>query len=182
MKTKILAGLILVSFLTAAGFASLKTTIIYETHPLSVDPNGPARWQYTYDVTNINLTRPIVEFTIWFDYGLYDNLSIETADPRAGDWDEIVIQPEPVLKDDGYYDAKTGVWKRGIGIGQTVSDFSVSFDWLGVGQPGSQLYDIIDPLTLETIDSGQTIPEPATLLLLGLGTLGLRRKRWPRIQ
>jgi len=67
MKTRILAGLILVFFLTAAGFASLKTTIIYETRPLSVDPNGPARWQYNYDVTNISLTPPIEEFTAWFN-------------------------------------------------------------------------------------------------------------------
>lgn len=174
MKTKILAGLILVFFLTAAGFASLKTTIIYETRPLSGDPNGPARWQYTYDVTNISLTKPIVEFTIWFDYGLYENLAIETPATPAG-WDQIVWQPEPVLLDDGGYDAK-GLG-AGIGVGQRVSGFALSFDWLGVSEPGPQFYEIIDPATLETIDSGMTIPEPATLLLLGLGGLFLRRRQ-----
>ncbi len=80
------------------------------------------------------------------------------------------------MKDDGAYDALTT--NSGIGIGVTVSDFSVSFDWLGVGEPGAQFYEIIDPVTFETIDSGITIiPEPGTLLLLSIGGLALLRRR-----
>jgi len=45
----------------------------------------------------------------------------------------------------------------------------------GVGEPGSQYYEIIDPVTFETIEDGYTIPEPGTLLLLGLGGFVLRR-------
>ena len=157
-------------FFTCAVFALPVTEIQYEATDLGSD-----RWQYSYDVTNISLTGAIEEFTIWFDFDLYDNLSIETTDPPSSDWDEIVIQPEPVLSDDGYYDALgLGV---GIGIGERVSGFSVSFDWLGGGEPGSQFYEIIDPDTFETIDSGWTIPEPATLLILALGGIVLRRKR-----
>ena len=119
------------------------------------------------------MTCAIEEFTIWFDYGLYDNLAIETPDPPGWDWDEIVVQPEPIIEDDGYYDALA----LGIGIeqGQTVGVFAVSFDWLGMDEPGPQFYEIIDPLSFETIDSGFTIPEPGTVLLLGLGILALRR-------
>jgi hypothetical protein len=92
-----------------------------------------------------------------------------------GGWDEIVIQPEPVLEDDGAYDAKA--LSMGIGVGQSVAGFAVSFNWLGDAlMPGPQFYEIIDPETFETIDSGMT-PEPATLLLLGLGGLTLLRKR-----
>ena len=151
------------SFLfTCTVFALPVTKIQYEAIDL-----GSGRWQYSYDVTNISLTGAIEEFTIWFDFGSFDNLSIETPDPPAGDWDEIIIQPEPVLSDDGYYDAL--VLGVGIGIGENVSGFTVSFDWMGAGQPGPQFYEIIDPDTFETLDSGYTIPEPTTLLILTLG-------------
>ncbi len=172
MKRRVIAGVIFVFLFTTTSLGGLMTEIHYETADL-----GSGRWQYTYEVTNISLTPAIKEFTIWFDYGLYDNLAIETLDPPASDWDELIIQPEPVLGDDGYYDALAlGV---GIGIGETVSGFAISFDWLGAGQPGPQFYEIVDPVTFVTIDSGYTvlIPEPATLLFLALGGLILRRKR-----
>jgi hypothetical protein len=125
------------------------------------------------------LTVPIEEFTIWFGYGLYDNLAVETPPVLPpGGWDETVIQPEPVLEDDGAYDAKA--LGLGVEIGHTARPFAVSFNWLGDSlMPGSQFYEIIDPKTLQTIDSGQTIliPEPATVVLLGLGGLVLRRRR-----
>jgi hypothetical protein len=168
MKRQIFAGLMFGFLFTAGSFGASKQ-IIYETNEL-----GSGRWQYTYDVTNISLTVPIEEFTIWFDFGLYKNLAIQTPDPPASNWSEIVIQPEPVLQDDGAYDAKA--LGLGIGIGQVVTGFAVSFDWLGDAvMPGAQFYEIIDPDTYETIDSGRTIPEPATILLLGLGSLILKR-------
>jgi len=170
MKRKVLAGVLLVLFFTSAVSALPMTKIQYEATDL-----GSGRWQYSYEVTNLSLTPAIEEFTIWFDYGLYGNLSIETPNPPASDWDELVIEAEPVLADDGYYDALA--LGLGIGIGNSVSGFAVSFDWLGVGEPGSQLYEIIDPATFDTLDSGYTIPEPATLLLLTLGGIILRRKR-----
>jgi len=170
MRRIVFAGVLLGFLFISAGFALPVTKIQYQAADL-----GSGRWQYTYDVTNIGLTPVIEEFTIWFDFGSFDNLSIETPDPPAGGWNEVVIQPEPVLGDDGYYDALS--LALGIGIGEMVSGFTVSFDWLGSGEPGSQLYEIIDPTTFETLDSGYTIPEPTTLLLLGLGGIALRRKK-----
>jgi len=171
MKRQIFAGVVFVFFLTAIGSGAPKTEIWYQTSDL-----GLGRWQYNYDVTNISLTVPIEEFTIWFDFGLYDNLAIETPDPPASNWSEIVIQPEPVLQDDGAYDAKALRLRWGVGIGEMVSGFAVSFDWLGDAvMPGRQFYEIIDPVTYQTIDSGYTVPEPATLLLLGLGLWVFRR-------
>ena len=170
MRPHILA-LCIVSILSMMCFAADQTKIIYET---SLDPNS-GRWKYTYDVYNISLQADIDEFTVWFGIGLYDNLAIETLDPPASNWDEIVWDPEPFLDDDGGYDAlATGL---NIEIGEHVSGFAVSFDWLGTGDPGSQFYEIIDPDTLGTIDSAWTVPEPATLLLFTFGGFILLKKR-----
>ncbi len=167
MKKEILMGVVFAFFFAAAAFAVPITQIRYEATDL-----GSGRWLYNYEVTNISLTPAIEEFTIWFDYGLYETIAVEI--PKSG-WNELVVQPEPVLADDGYYDALT--LDTGIGTGQTVNGFAVSFNWLGVGQLGPQFYEIIDPVTFETIDFGYTVPEPTTLLLLGLGGMILQRKR-----
>ena len=138
---------------------------------------GTGRWEYTYDVENISLSVPILieEFTIWFDYDLYDNLIVTTPATPAG-WDQIFWDPEPVLLDDGAFDAET--LGSGIGIGQIVGDFSVSFDWLGTNDPGSQLYHIVDPDNYPVpIETGYTIPEPGTLCLMGCGALFMFKRR-----
>jgi len=136
---------------------------------------GGSQFEYEYAITNDSLAFPIEEFTIWFDVGLYDNLVITTAELLASQWNEII------LKDTGFgvpigYDSLTQ--SQGILPSETLSGFSVSFDWLGTGNPGTQFFEIVNPITFETIDSGFTvpIPEPATLLLIGLGGALLRRR------
>jgi hypothetical protein len=176
MKRQILVGVVFVLFLAGIVLGGLKTEIWYQTSEF-----GLGRWQYIYDVKNISLTAQIEEFTIWFEFGLYENLAIETSDPPASNWSEIVIQPEPVLKDDGAYDARA--LNLGIGIGETVKGFTVSFDWLGDGiMPGSQFYEIIDTTTYQTIDSGWTVPEPATFILFCLSGAALCRRRKQRTE
>jgi len=161
MRPRILVYCIL-PILSLPSLAADQTKIVYETTDL-----GSGRWQYTYDVCNVSLSDTIEEFTVWFGIGLYDNLAIETLDPPRSNWDELVWDPEPFLGDDGGYDAlATGL---NIGIGEHVYGFAVSFDWLGIGDPGPQFHEIIDPETFETIDSGWTVPEPATVLFLTFG-------------
>lgn len=135
---------------------------------------GANQWQYTYEGINISLFEPIREFTIWFDYGMYQNLLITTPNPPAGNWDEVVWQPELGLGNGGYDALTLG---SGINTGQSVKGFSVSFDWLGMGKPSSQLYEIINPETFETIESGNTIPEPAMFLYILSGSAFLRIRR-----
>jgi len=54
--------------------------------------------------------------------------------------------------------------------------FVVSFDRLGQGRPAEQFRETIGPQAPEATDEGWIIPEPATLLLLGLGAIALRNK------
>lgn len=173
MRSNIFVAVIVMVSVPSAVFAAFETEIRYETSEL-----GLGRWQYTYEVSNISLPVPIEEFTLWFDIDSYDNLVIETLNPPANNWNEIIWNSEPVIGDDGGYDALAKTIN--IGVGQHVYGFSVSFDWLGTGRPGTQFYEIINPTTFDTIDTGWTVPEPCTLLLLGLGGVVLRH-RWRRL-
>ncbi len=153
------------------------TTINYGVNDL-----GGGKWEYDYTVLNDTLGSPIDEFTIYFDYGLYDNLSVTTP---VADWDELTVNPVLILgsPETGFYDALAFV--AGIAPGSSMSGFSVAFDWLGSGTPGSQFFEFVDPATFGVLDSGLTtvtsspVPEPGTMMLLGSGIAALlcfRRK------
>jgi hypothetical protein len=123
---------------------------------------GGERWRYDYVVDNDGNT-PIDELTIFFDLGLYANVAVASAPPG---WDAIVVQPDPDLPDDGFFDALA--LGQGITAGAGLAGFSASFDWLGTGTPGEQRYDIVDPQTFATMESGTTtniVPVPATAML-----------------
>ena len=135
-------------------------------------------WLYDYTVENTG-GFDIEEFSIYFDYTLYENLVNESA---PANWDPLAVQPDTGLPDDGFYDALALV--AGIASGDTLSGFSIQFDYLGANAPGSQPYDIFDPISFNVLASGntqsatQTVPEPAIfwLLLSGLGLL-IRHER-----
>jgi hypothetical protein len=135
---------------------------------------GRGRWQYRYDVTNNALVCRVEAFVIWFDLGSCAQLSLRTEAPLSTTWRELIAQPDPLLRNDGFYDvlSLTG----GIGVGESLGDFSVAFDWAGEGTPGPQVFEIVTPITYEPIFSGTTMPEPAVLGLLGMLLL-LRRRR-----
>ena len=123
----------------------------------------------TYDVTDIE------EFTIWFDMDLFENLGVAVA--PAG-WDPLIIEPDPDIPpagDDGFYDALALV--AGIAPSVSLAGFSVQFDYLGIGTPGDQFFEIINPTTFSTLDDGFTqsavVPIPAAIWLFGSGLVGL---------
>ncbi len=145
-------------------------SITYELSNLGAD-----KWEYKYDVTNHALVATIEEFTIWFEFGPVSNLVITTPEPPASGWDEWVVQPDPLLSDDGYYDAFT--LGDAILIGETVEDFAVSFDWSGPGIPGPQTFEIVDPISYSPIHTGQTVPEPAAAVLFCMAILAVHARR-----
>lgn len=147
---------------------SQATTILFDVQNLSGN-----RWEYSYTVENDMLSVDLEEFTVFFDFNLYENLAL--AGIPAG-WDPLLIQPDPLLPDDGFFDALADPG-FGIAPGNSLGGFSVSFDFLGTGRPGAQPFEIRDADTFALLDSGTTatlaVPEPATLLLMGIGLIGL---------
>jgi hypothetical protein len=135
---------------------------------------GRGRWEYTYDVTNNALVCRVEAFIIWFDLGTCAQLTTKTQGPLSTPWRELLAQPDPLLRSDGFYDVLS--LTSGIGIGESVRGFSVAFDYTGDGIPGPQVFDIVTPVTYESIYRNLTKPEPATLALLGM-LLMVRRRR-----
>ncbi len=145
----------------------------------SVEEIGGGRWAYTYMIENITLDESIEEFTVWFPLGQYDNLVPESPAEIVQDWNELFWNPNIILNEDGGYDVLAN--SVVLEAGQSVEGFRVSFDWIGVGIPGSQHYEIIDPVTFETIESGFTvIPEPMSMGLWVMVFSGLYVRRVSR--
>ena len=159
--------------------ASTNATVIeYEATSL-----GGNTWEYVYTVENDSLAVDIENFAVFFDLGLYENLAVGSSTPA--DWDPLVLQPDPLLPDDGLYDALALV--VGIAPGDSLGGFAVQFDFLGSSAPGDQFFEVFD-VNFNVLDSGFTeeaetdttdpsVPSPGTLLLIALGLLGLRTVR-----
>ncbi len=174
-RSSVLAAALLLSVTARAGIIEYEVTNI-----------GGSTWRYDYSVTNDAQAAGLAEFTIWFALGLYDSLTLPTS--PAG-WDPLVIQPDPLLPDDGFFDALA--LGPALALNETLGGFSVTFNWLGAGTPGSQAFDFIDPISFQTLESGLTqrrvipdptpVPEPAIALLFAAGfaavTFAVRRRR-----
>ena len=133
---------------------------------------GGNAWRYDYTLTNIDLTRPFDELTVFFDPSVYELLSAPLA---PAEWDPIVVQPDTGIPSDGFYD----VLKLSGPVTDisSISGFSVSFRYLSTGSPGAQPFTLLDSSGFITIQTGRTevpgavvvVPEPPTALLLLLG-------------
>ena len=154
-----------ITLLFANVFLAHATTVFYNVSNISGNT-----WEYSYTISNDMLTVDIEEFTIFFDVGLYENLV--AASPPAG-WDPLVIEPDPFIPDDGFYDALA--LSVGIAPDDSLGGFNVQFDYLGAGVPGDQFFDIVDPVTFMSLDSGftQVVPVPAAIWLFGSGLVGI---------
>ena len=155
------------------------------------------RWQYNYSITNGLETTNIGGFIVYFEYDLYMDLELKFSgdtvqgnrlDGWQGDGEIYVYMPQSFMgiNENGELVVTMGTdaW---LMPGDTLGGFSVSFEWLGSGDPGSQLFKIFDdsfmclPDDLHTQEyvSSQTrgdltdAPEPQTFVLLGAGLAGL---------
>jgi hypothetical protein len=164
--------------LLIASAATRAAVITYEVTSLS-----GSDWRYDYTVEN-NGAAPIDEFTIYFDRGLFSNLAV-AASPVG--WDSIVLEPDFNIPADGLFDSLALV--SGLASGASLSGFSVTFTFLGSDTPGSQPFDIVDPVSPPAVlGSGRTlqaptndVPEPGTLSLLLMTGLLAAAKRSRRL-
>jgi hypothetical protein len=131
---------------------------------------GASRYRYTYTVTHDgSLADPLRGFNVLFDPALFDeaSLTITTLPPLADEWDQLLLASGLLVP--AAFDALA--LGSGIPAGAFVSGFGVEFLWLGAGVPGSQPFEIFDPISFEVLGSGTTVlvPEPGTVALLLLG-------------
>ena len=143
-----LAGIAIVCASVALAPVAGATVITYDASPI-----GGSTWQYDYSVTNNSLSTPIDEFTIFFSLAKYSNLTVQNS---PGSWDSLVAQPDPLLPASGFFDSLAIA--GGLAPGKTQSGFSTQFTYKGTGTPGSQLFNIVDSITIAIQDFGDTQP------------------------
>ena len=171
---------------------SQAVTITYDLQALA-----GSTYRYDYIVQNDGVgstSDPIQAFTIFFVLGAYENVGGPTGIDITGafGWDGFTAEPDPALPDDGFADwcasdlfcfAISGT--PSINFGESLAGFSVVFDWIGSGTPGSQQFHIYDPEFCTPFDDGcdlletgvttpfAAVPEPGTVGLLFIGLLAL---------
>jgi len=144
---------------------------------------GGGMWQYTYTLegTALGVNQA---FSVLFDFTSTSNLTDTSTDATnpsslaATDWASFVLQGSGSgeLASDGVYTALSLTGASG-----STDSFTVTFDYLGSGAPGSQAfsidqYDSSGDL-ISNVQTGQTVPftsttavpEPESGLLLALG-------------
>lgn len=140
-------------------------------------------WESRYTINN-NTGSAIKWFTIYFDFNHYSNLVyIPTAEVGV-DWD--VFSVEPFLSSDGFVDAFS--IGDGIGIGQSLANFVVRYQFSGQYLPIMQSFEVYDPDALEptVLDFGDveitTVPQPPVLWLFAAGFICLLLQRKGPVQ
>ena len=152
------------------------STITYSVINQSVNT-----WEYNYSIFNDTLGVDIEEFTVYFEASVFESLAVGSA--PAG-WDPVAVEPtNDPFDPDGYYDA-FALSATPIAPGDSLGGFTVTFDYLLSGTPGSQFFEIVmfnnSTFDFDVIDSGQTIaasvvPVPAAIWLFGTALVGLVR-------
>jgi hypothetical protein len=136
-------------------------------------------YRYVYSITNngsVGGGAPVQLFDVLFDTSLYREPSLQIVTPSSlqAQWSEELLASLPGVP--AAYDALA--LRGGILAGSTVSGFSVQFTWLGSGVPGSQPFQVFDPVTFQLLQTGQTVGSSAvgapaastlSLILIGVG-------------
>lgn len=178
MQCKGLYGLILL--LLYGGSQLDATTIAYDAVDLADSIPGEDLWAYIYRVGGFDFASGQGFFTR-FEREAFAALSLPRGNELPG-WDQIVIQPDINLPDDGFFDALAVAGNPSL-----ASPFVVHFVFLGPAPfPASQeftVYQVSSPGGIpDVLETGYTqpavsVPEPAEDLLF-LTAAALLCCRW----
>ena len=153
---------------------------------------GGGNYRYEYSFTNLDIS------TIW-DFNLYTTLNVQAVSSFSGydRWTDLhfvsaeqyrdAFDPR-VLDDDiiGAVATSYEYWAYGEEFGIQPNDIAKELTYLStIYDPSPKYYAYItietsepDPYLLDRVSAvGQTIPEPATLLLICLGSLLIQGKK-----
>jgi len=141
-----------------------------------------SQWQLSLTVANGGSPAQIPGFSVYFDHTLFTNLAAPAA--PAG-WDPLLFQPLPSISSDGVFDAYVLGPADALLPGQSIGGFSLQFDYLGAGAPGTlpfEFYELDANGGFVPLGSGsvavQVVPELGTFWLatFGLSALTLLRR------
>lgn len=179
---------------------SISTMAMATTIEYTATDNGGGNYTLEFEVFNNTLSADIECFEISFGQttdGLnftntdeFSNFSPDDSglgsEPQPTDWFSYSFEPS-AIDNPGLFNSELDTLGNpsatGIAAGSSLSGFTVSFDWTGVGSYDGLFFQIYDLATFDVIDTGYTqvpagpgtdpIPEPGTMILLAVGLFGL---------
>jgi hypothetical protein len=125
---------------------------------------GSGTWQYDYTLQGSFLANWGV--AIYFPTPDYGGGSLTDLGTGGSDWSTFALQADPTLPAPGEYDIVALVDNPSLS-----SVFDVTFQWNGIGTPGTQAFNLYDFTNgADQLASGNTavaaVPEPTPLLLM----------------
>jgi hypothetical protein len=186
MRMRLLTTLVLIAGISwlagPAGVLADGTEVQYQVTNVSGD-----EWQYSYAIEDSTPFSANEALTVTFSAALYTNM--DPAPPSPAGWSAFSAPSDTTLMFDGIYTASANADGASL-----AGPFTITFDYLGSGTPGSQPFsiDLFDSnsIYLSNVTTGVTtpfsnaVPEPESGLLLLIGGVALSglKKRFVKRQ
>lgn len=150
----------------------------------SLEKVDSSRYEAEFAVFNTS-SAPVNAFTLYFDYGLFADISITSI---PADWDSFSVQPDQIfgVNEPGFADLYSSITV--IDPNDYLKGVVVTFDWKGMGEIASTAFyfETYDPSSFAVLSSGYStlksvsVNEPKTLVVILLMLIVLISKTYVR--